>query len=84
MGAAAAMLVELNVLRLFDDPPSVALPEAIQLLGDRGLTVRPHRPAGMRFRVDEKGLAVLPDNEASVMRMAFAVHPLPGAESRST
>ena len=76
LGAARGYVVELDVLRLFNDASAVALPDPVQFLGDRGLAVRPHRPAGVRLGVDEEGLAVLPDDEAAVMRMAFAVHPL--------
>ncbi len=72
-------VVEPDILRLFDDASAVALPDPVQLLGDRRLPVRPHRPAGMGLRVDKEGLAVLPDDEAAVMRMAFAVHPFASA-----
>ena len=72
-------VVELDILRFFNDASAVALPDPVQFLGDRRLPVRPHRPAGVRLGVDEKRLAVLPDDEAAVMRMAFAVHPLAGA-----
>ena len=84
MGAARSQVVELDVLRFFDDASAVALSDPVQFLGDRRLAVRPHRPAGVRLGVDEKRIAVLPDDEAPVMRMTFAIHPLAGAESRST
>ena len=71
--------MEFDILRFFDDAPAVALPEPVQFLGDRCLTVRPHRPAGVGPGVDEKWIAVLPDDEAAVMRMTFAVHPFAGA-----
>ena len=72
-------IVELDILRFFDDASAVALPDPVQFLGDRGLSVRPHRPAGVRLGVDEKRIAVLPDDEAAVMRMTFAIHPFAGA-----
>ena len=75
-GRGGSCVVELDILRLFDDPSAVALPKPVQFFGDRRLSMRPHRPAGVRLGVDEEGRAVLPDNEAAVMRMAFAVHPL--------
>ena len=71
--------MELDILRFFDDASAVAFPDPVQFLGDRGLPVRPHRLARVRFGVDEKWLAVLPDDEAAVMRMAFAIHAFAGA-----
>ena len=70
--------MEQDVLRFLDDAPAIALPDPVEFLGDRRLPVRPHRPAGMRLGVDEERLAVLPGDEAAVMRMALAVHPLSG------
>ena len=68
--------MELDVLRFFNDASAVAFPDAVEFLGDRGLPVRPHRLARVRLGVDEKRLAVLPDDEAPVMRMTFAIHAL--------
>ena len=68
--------MELDILRFLDDAPAVALPDPVELLGDRGLPVRPHRLARVRLGVDEKRLAALPDDKGSVMRMTFAVHAL--------
>ena len=71
--------MELDILRFFDDASAVAFPDPVQFLGDRGLSVRPHRPAGVRLGVDEKRVAVLPDDQAAVMRMTFAIHAFAGA-----
>ena len=72
-------VVKLDIFRFFDDASAVALPDPVEFLGDRGLPVRPHWPAGMRLRVDEERLAVLPDDPAAVVRMTFAIHAFAGA-----
>ena len=80
----ACQIVELDILRLFDDASAVAFPDPVQFFGDRGLPMRPHRFARVGLGVDEKRIAVLPDDEAAVMRMTFAIHAFAGAELRST
>ena len=67
---------EADILRPVDDAAAFALADAIELLGDRRLPVRPHRLAAVLDRVDQKRLAILPGDEASIVGVAFMVHPL--------
>ena len=68
--------MELDILRFFNNACAVALSKPEQLLGDRGLPIRDHWPAGIALGVNEKRLAVLPDDPAAVMLAAFIFHPL--------
>src|SRR5271166_6424565 len=72
-------VLEADALRLIDDQSAVALAHAVELLGDRCLTVRNHRLAAMRSGVHQEGLAILPRDPAAVVDVAFPVHPLPDA-----
>ena len=69
-------IVEANIPRLLDDPPAVAVPDSVELLGDRGLPVGHHRLARVGLGVDKKRLAALPDYPAAVMFATFSVQPL--------
>ena len=66
----------MDILRLLDDACAVTLPKPEQFLGDRGLPIRDHWPAGVALGVNEKRVAVLPDDKAPVMLAAFLFHPL--------
>ncbi len=39
LGRGAGYVVEVDVLRLFNDPSAVAFPDPVQFLGDRGLAM---------------------------------------------
>ena len=72
----AVDIVEPDVLRLLDNRPSVALAHPVELFRDRRLAVRPHGLPGMLLGADKKRLAILPDDEASVVGVSLAVEPL--------